>query len=327
MAPLLQVRDLSVRFRSDRGQELQIIDAVSFDIAPGQGVGLLGESGCGKTTIALSLLRLLPSTGRVVSGTIRFLGLDILAISEQQVQKIRGAQASMIFQEPGMALNPVMRVGDQIAEVIRAHRNWTRRRCREEVESVLEQVRLTDGSRIYTSYPHQLSGGQRQRVIIAQALCCKPALLIADEPTSALDSTTQAEILVLLKELKERLGLAVLFITHDPATLAGLADRVLVMYAGRIVEEGSLLQIYRNPLHPYTLGLLRSIPPSLKDNPAAHKKQLPVISGSPADFADLASGCSFELRCPDRMVGCSQRLPELTQREDDRLVRCFKYDN
>jgi peptide/nickel transport system ATP-binding protein len=327
MEPLLQVRDLSVRFRSGRGQELRVIDAVSFDIAPGQGVGLLGESGCGKTTIALSLLRLLPSTGRVVSGTIRFLGLDILAMSEQQVQKIRGAQASMIFQEPGMALNPVMRVGDQIAEVIRAHRNWSRRRCREEAESVLEQVRLTDGSRIYSSYPHQLSGGQRQRVIIAQALCCKPFLLIADEPTSALDSTTQTEILALLRELKERFGLAVLFITHDPATLAGLADRVLVMYAGRLVEEGSLLQICRTPLHPYTLGLLRSIPPSLKDNPAAHKRHLPVISGSPADFVDLVSGCSFEVRCPDRMAGCSQRLPELTQKEDDRWVRCFKYEN
>jgi oligopeptide/dipeptide ABC transporter ATP-binding protein len=327
MEPLLQVRDLSISYWSDRGQELRITDAVSFDITVGQVVGLLGESGCGKTSIALSLLGLLPPKARVVCGSVHFRGQDILTLGEQQLQKIRGALVSIIFQEPGMALNPVMRVGDQIAEVIRAHRKWNRRRCREEAEDVLHQVRLSDGARIYSAYPHQLSGGQRQRVVIAQALACKPALVIADEPTSALDTTTQAEILALLRELKERLQLALLLITHNPAILMGLADRVLVMYAGRIVEEGGLPQLYGRPLHPYTQGLLRSIPPPLRQNFSVHKQRLPAIAGSPPDLARLPLGCPFEPRCPDRMAVCATRDPEEAQTENRGRVRCLKYGN
>ena len=321
---LLRVHDLSVRFCSDSAAEIPAVDGVSFAIAAGEAVGLLGESGCGKTTTALSLLRLLPPTGRVVRGSIRFRERELLTLDEHELERLRGAEISLIFQEPAVALNPVMRVGDQITDVIRAHQGWSRRRCRAEAESVLAQVRLSDTARIYTAYPHQLSGGQRQRVVIAQALACRPALVIADEPTAALDTTIQMEILALLKELKERFQLALLFISHSPSILAGLADRLMVMYAGRIIEEGRLEQVYRNPLHPYTQGLLRCIPQP-PGQIAMAKKQLPSIAGSPPDLARLPSGCPFEPRCPDRMEICTTRDPEEVRPEASRRVRCFKY--
>jgi len=251
---LLQVRNLTVQYGGRSA-----LDDVNFDIGRGEAVGVLGESGSGKTTLALALVHLLPQSAQVMSGSIRFRGREMQSADECQLQEIRGAEISIIFQEPQMALNPVMRAGDQIIEVLRAHRNWNRRRCREKAESLLKQVRLSD-AHIYSAYPHELSGGECQRVVIAQALACQPALLIADEPTSALDNTTQAEVLALLKELKERLQLALFFITHNPLLLAGIADRVLVMYAGRIVEEGTLAQVSAQPRHTYTAGLLRSIP-------------------------------------------------------------------
>lgn len=257
--PLLRVRGLTVHYRTDDGAEISAVDEASFDIASGEVVGLLGESGCGKTTVGLSLLGLLPPAGCLVGGSISFRDRELTGLDDGKFQKIRGAEISMIFQEPGIALSPVMRVGDQIAEVIRAHRPWSRRRCREEAKAVLEQVRFSDAARIYAAYPHQLSGGQRQRVVIGQAIACRPALVIADEPTTALDATVQAEILTLLRELKERFQIALLAISHNPAILAGLAERVLVMYAGRIVEAGGLLQVLRHPLHPYTQGLARCL--------------------------------------------------------------------
>lgn len=325
MDDLLEVRRLTVSYRSVDGTEFSVISEVSFSIARGEVLGLLGESGCGKTTTALAIVRLLPPNARVVCGSARFLGRELLSLDEWELQKIRGAQISLIFQEPGIALNPVMRVGDQIADVIRVHRGGSAAHCRQEAESALALARLSDPGRIYSAYPHQLSGGQQQRVLIALALACQPMLIIADEPTAALDTTIQAEILALLKELKEQLRLALLFISHSPAVLSQLADRILVMYGGRIVEEGTLSQIYRNPLHPYTLGLLRSIPPPPVQNQDDHMPRLLTINGSPPDFARLPRGCPFEPRCPDRMEICTSREPEEVRPDRSRRVRCFKY--
>jgi ABC-type glutathione transport system ATPase component len=234
---LLQVENLTVQYCPQGAPE---IDGVSFAIAPGEVVGLVGESGCGKTTLAFSLLRLLPSSARIASGSIRFRGQELTALSERQLEKIRGAKISMLFQEPGIALHPMLPVGEQIADVIRAHKAWSRRRCREEAKRMLAQVHLEDVARIYAACPHQLSGGQRQRVVIAQALACQPDLVIADEPTASLDSGAQAEILALLQELGEQSEMAMLLISHNPVTVARLADRVMVMHAGQIVERADL---------------------------------------------------------------------------------------
>jgi oligopeptide/dipeptide ABC transporter ATP-binding protein len=318
---LLQVRNLTVQLGSTSAA---IVDGINFDIGPGETVGLLGESGCGKTTLGLALIRLLPAAARIARGSIRFRGGEMLLENECQLQKIRGAELSIIFQEPEMALNPVMCVGDQIAEVLRAHTNWNRRRRREEAESLLRQVQLSD-ARIHSAYPHQLSGGECQRVVIAQALACKPFLLIADEPTSALDNTTQVEVLLLLKELKERLGLALFFITHNPLLLAGIADRVLIMYAGRIVEEGTLAQVSSKPHHPYTEALWRSIPPPPGTYAHAQKGRLPTIAGIPPDLAHARKGCPFEPRCPERIGACAMRDPEEVQIDDGARVRCLRY--
>lgn len=257
---LIEIRNLTIDYcRPDRSA-VRAVDDISFEVRSGETLGLLGPSGCGKTTLAMALLGLLPKTARVVYGSIRFRQYDILREDERILQRVRGAEASIIFQEPAMSLNPVIRVGDQIAEVIRAHTSGKRRTCRGAAELALAEVRLSD-SRFYSAYPHQLSAGQRQRVAIAQALVCKPKFLIADEPTSALDNTTQAEILDLLKELKQRLQIAFLFITHNPALLVGFADRLLIMRAGCLIEEGSLAQVYENPKHAYTQSLLRLITP------------------------------------------------------------------
>jgi peptide/nickel transport system ATP-binding protein len=325
MDDLLEVQRLTVSYRTVDGTEFPVISEVNFKIARGEVLGLLGESGSGKTTTALALARLLPPNARVVRGSASFLGRELLSLDERELRKIRGAQISWIFQEPGMALNPVICVGDQIADVIRVHRGGSPARCRQEAESALALARLSGLARTYSAYPHQLSAGQQQRVLIALALACRPSLIIADEPTAALDSTIQAEILTLLKELKARLQLALLFISHSPAILSQLADRILVMYAGRIVEDGTLSQMYRNALHPYTLGLLRSVPPSAVRNQDDHKSRLLTITGSPPDFAHLPGGCPFEPRCPDRMEICRSREPEEVRPDRSRRVRCFKY--
>ena len=324
-AALLRVRDLTVQLATDTGAAIPVVEAVSFDIAVGEAVGILGESGCGKTTTALALLRLLPPGGKIVRGSIEFAGRELVTSGERELEKIRGAEISLIFQEPGIALHPMRRLGDQVGEVIHAHRGWNWKRCREEAATALAQVFSGEISRISEAYPHQLSGGQRQRVLIAQALACRPALVIADEPTASLDATTQAEILALIKDLKLRLGVALLLISHNPAILAGLADRILVMYSGRVVEEGPLERVYRAPLHPYTKGLLASMPRGASESPAAGKAKLPAISGSPPDPARLPPGCPFEPRCPDRLAICTTRGPEEVQPEAARRVWCFKY--
>lgn len=252
--PLLRVRQLSVRYASSPGLAL---DTVSFDLEACETVGLLGESGAGKTTLARALIRLLPAGCSITSGSIRLRETEILQAKERQLQSIRGAQMSVIFQEPELVLNPVMRVGEQIEEVLRAHSQWDKRRRRQEVQWMLAEVGFSD-PHIYSAYPHELSGGQRQRIATAQALIAKPSLLIADEPTSALDTVTQAEVLQLLKTLKERLRLTLLFITHNPALLTGFAERVIMMHSGQIVESGSLGQIWYKPTHPYTAALVKA---------------------------------------------------------------------
>lgn len=325
MESLLQVRDLTVSYGSNSKRRILALRGANIDIAAGEAVGLLGESGCGKTTLALSLLRLLPPAGRVEQGTIIFRGSNLLALSERELQKTRGAAISTVFQEPNLALNPVIRVGEQVADVLRAHQPLSGQRAREEARALLGQVGLAEESRIDEAYPHQLSGGQRQRVVIAQAIACHPALIIADEPTTALDAVVQLEILALLKSLREKLQLALLLITHHPGVLAQAVDRVLVMYAGRIVEEGPTQQVFQNPLHPYTQGLMQS---GLRGHlEGDHRKPLNSIPGEPPDLARLPAGCAFEPRCPGRMEVCRAREPEEFLPENSRRVACFKYGN
>lgn len=327
MDALLQARDLTITYRAGSHAATPAVVRVSFDIHAGEVVGLLGESGCGKTTTALSLLRLLPPTADVIRGAILYRGKDLLRLSEREMGRIRGEEIALIFQEPSLSLNPVIRVGDQIAEVIRAHRSWGSPRCRTVAEALLAKVRLQDVSRMYQSYPHELSGGQNQRILIAQALACEPALIIADEPTTGLDAITQAEILDLLRELKTESHTAFLFISHHPGVLAMLADRMLVMYAGRIVEEGDLAQIYRTPRHPYTQGLLRSMPVKPDGDIDFNRKHLVPIPGSPPDMNNLTPGCPFAPRCSMRMRVCTLHEPQCIELEGSRKVRCFAYGN
>jgi ABC-type glutathione transport system ATPase component len=255
---LLVVREFSLSYGSGDSRS-SIIHSLSFSIGAGEVVGLLGESGSGKTSLALAILGLLPANARIESGSICFRGQELVGLKERQLESIRGKEISLIFQEPAIALNPVMRVGTQIVEVLRAHYPWSGRRCRGEAMAMLERMRLSNVPGIYSAYPHQLSGGQRQRVAIAQALVCKPALVIADEPTASLDTTIQAEILALLKQLQQELSLSFLFISHNPAILQKMAQRILVMNGGRIVEEGSASQVLAQPQHAYTRGLLECV--------------------------------------------------------------------
>jgi ABC-type dipeptide/oligopeptide/nickel transport system ATPase component len=254
-APLLDVQHLTVTFGG-----LTAVDDVSFQIAPGETLGLVGESGSGKSVTAFSILRLLQPPGRVTSGRVLFEGRDLLALPEGEMREVRGARISLIFQEPMTALNPVMRVGDQIAEALTVHGMANRATARERAVELLDAVRIPDAARRARDYPHQLSGGMRQRVMIAIALACRPPLIIADEPTTALDVTIQAQVLDLMRELKTRLNLAVLLITHDFGVVAEMADRVAVMYHGRLVEEGAVRQILRSPVHEYTRSLLAAVP-------------------------------------------------------------------
>lgn len=320
--PLLEVRDLTIHFGEARAS-VAAVEEVSFEIARGEVVGVLGESGSGKTTMVQALARLLPPNGRIVRGTAFFGGRDLAAAEDRELEQVRGAELSLIFQEPGIALHPMLRVGDQVSEVLHAHRRASWKNCRDEALAALAEVFPQDTGRIARSYPHQLSGGQRQRVLIAQALACHPALVIADEPTASLDATTQAEILDLLREVNRRFGVALILVTHNPALLSGLARRVLIMYAGRLVEEGPFNEVYRAPLHPYTQGLLRALPHSLAEDALQGKTKLAAIPGSAPDLAHLPAGCPFEPRCAARMAVCTTREPAETSPQTARRVRCF----
>ncbi len=321
---LLSVRNLTVCYRV-HGREFRALSDLSFDIAPGQIVGVLGESGCGKTTAALSLLRVLPETARVASGSVFFAGKDLLLLRESELRRIRGAQIAIVHQDASV-LNPVMRVGDQVSAVLCAHKRCGRLLAREQVHAVFSAIGLSECDRIYDAYPHQLSGGQRQRIAIAQALICKPQLIIADEPTASVDPETAAEILSLMAGLRTLSGTSFLVISHDPAALAAISDKVIVMYAGEIIEEGPLTDVYAQPFHPYSHALLQCRPSIPLMDKAHSGRRLPFIPGNPPDPLENTTGCSFARRCADRMEVCDFQKPQQTRTSASRLVCCFKYE-
>ena len=323
MEPLLEVRDLHVDYLSDGMPPAQVLRGVSFTVSKNEAVGILGESGCGKSTLALAILRLLPSRSRL-KGAIFYKSRELTNLPEREMEKLRGAEVSLIFQDAGSSLHPTLRVGTQIVDVAAAHhKDWSARQRREGAEAILKEVGFDQVERIYASYPHQLSGGQQQRIAVAQALISGPSLLIADEPTSSLDTTVQAEILALLKRLRREHSLALVFVSHNPAVLAEMADRILVVYAGQIVEEGSAQQVLNSPLHPFALALLRCVPKDVRHN--GPDRLLSAIPGSPPDPAETPAGCPFAPRCAERMDVCGSRMPSETRPEPDRKVRCFKY--
>jgi len=315
LVPLLRVSNLRTMFGSGPRAVVAVRD-VSFEIQSGETLGLVGESGSGKSVTAFSIVRLVQHPGRVVNGEVLFQGRDLLAVSETEIERVRGTGIGFIFQEPMAALNPVMRVGAHIAEALTVHGLATRREARDRAIALLRAVRIPDAEHRVDDYPHQLSGGMRQRVMIAIAIACHPPLVIADEPTTALDVTVQAQILELLREMKQELNLSLLLITHDLGVIAETADRVAVMYAGRIVEQGPVRAIFRDPLHPYTKGLLASIP-----GQGSAGTRLRAIEGSVPGLASLPPGCAFAPRCPARMAIC-EMSPGPTFVGADRMVRC-----
>ena len=313
---LLQVDRLTTVFDTRAGA-VAAVDDVSFEIRAGETLGLVGESGSGKSVTALSIMRLVQPPGRIASGHIEFKGRDLLKLDERRMREVRGAEISLIFQEPMTALNPVFTIGDQVAETLLVHGRASRRDARAQAIQLLEAVRIPDAASRIKDYPHQLSGGLRQRVLIAIALACRPALVVADEPTTALDVTIQAQILDLLRELKKSFSLSLLLITHDLGVVAETADRVAVMYAGRIVETGPVRAIFRTPQHPYTRGLLASIPGGAPGQP------LRAIEGTVPLLGTLPPGCAFNPRCPDRFDRCTTAPPPDYDAGPEQTAKCY----
>jgi oligopeptide/dipeptide ABC transporter ATP-binding protein len=319
--PLLEVSDLRTYFRTDAGV-VRAVDGVSFHVLPGEVLGIVGESGCGKSVTALSIMQLIPRPpGELVDGSsIRFRGEELVGATERRLRELRGDDMAMIFQEPMTSLNPVYTIGDQIAESLRLHRSMTQRAARDRAIEMLRLVGIPAAETRVDDYPHQLSGGQRQRVMIAMALSCEPDLLIADEPTTALDVTIQAQILELLAELRARLGMAMILITHDLGVVAEVCDRVVVMYAGQVVEHGTVDRLFREPRHPYTEGLLRAVP-----RLGVRHEQLAVIPGTVPSASDWPAGCRFHTRCPYGWDRCAEHTPPLlaAHGELERTARCW----
>jgi peptide/nickel transport system ATP-binding protein len=324
MAHLLEVKNLQTHFPTRAGL-VRAVDGVSFYVDRGELLGLVGESGCGKSITALSLMRLIAPPGRIVGGEIVFEGENLLAASEERMREIRGDDIAMIFQDPMTSLNPVYTVGEQIAEALRLHRKLSRRAAWEAAIEAMREVAIPDPARRASDYPHQLSGGMRQRVMIAMALACDPKLLIADEPTTALDVTIQAQILELLNELRRSRELGVLLITHDLGVVAETADRVAVMYTGRIVEESPVDELFARPKMPYTEGLLRSVP-KLTAEHVSKVKRLETIEGIVPSPTALPPGCHFAPRCSHRMPRCTEGEIPLYQLDGGVKVRCVLYD-
>ena len=307
MASLLEVIDLQTQF-STRNGVVRAVDGVSWDVAESETVALVGESGCGKSVSALSIMRLVaPPAGRIVGGQVLFKGRDLLTLSDEEMRHVRGREIAMIFQEPMTSLNPVLTIGRQLTEGLETHLGLGTAAARARAVELLAMVGIPDPARRLPQYPHQFSGGMRQRMMIAMALACEPALVLADEPTTALDVTIQAQILELMKDLSRRLGVAMLIITHNLGVVARYADRVNVMYAGRIIERGTARELYGNPRHPYTLGLLRSVP--RLDEP--RRARLNPIDGQPPDLTRLPAGCAFAPRCAFRVARCLTEVPAL----------------
>lgn len=321
MGTLLSVKNLKTQFYSS-GRTIRALDGVSFDIEEGGAFGLVGETGCGKSVTALSILRLIPyPPGKIVEGEILFRGRNLLALTEDEMRSIRGKEISMIFQEPMTSLNPVFRIGDQMMEVIMLHQGLMRTQAFEKAVEMLDRVNIPDAKRVMMQFPHQLSGGMRQRVMIAMELSCHPFLLIADEPTTALDVTIQAQILRLIKEIKKELHTSILLITHDLGVIAEMCDRVAVMYAGSIVEQASVEEIFEDPKHPYTQGLWGAIPRIDQE-----KEALAVISGTVPDLSQPPLGCKFHPRCSYRFDPCDRMIPPLFQTSHGHFVSCYLYE-
>jgi len=325
MTPLLEVENLHVSYSARSGEVCHAVAGVNFSLNPGEILGVLGESGSGKSTLASALLRLLPHTGKIEKGSVLFEGKNLLAMSSHDLRKIRGGRIGPVFQEPTSSLHPTLQVGRQISDVLAAHEDLDKLALQQKTSHLLASVFPADASRISRSYPHELSGGQRQRVLIAQAIACGPSLVIADEPTASLDPTTQQEIVQLFRALRQNLDLAMILITHNPALLAGFADRILVLYAGRVAEIGPTSRVLSSPQHPYTAALLRCLPSHLADDHAAPKVGLNVIPGDSPDLSLHASGCQFEPRCTERMEVCSLNEPVAVASGELHEVSCFKF--
>lgn len=321
--PLLEVTSLKTYFYTEDGV-VKAVDGVDLKVQPGEILGLVGESGCGKSVTSLSILRLISAPGKIIEGDVKFDGNSLLQVSDKEMVKIRGRDISMIFQQPQSSLNPVFQVGAQIEEVFLIHHKMKRKDARKEAIDLLRLVGIPDPELKAKAYPHELSGGQAQRVMIAMALALNPQLLIADEPTTALDVTIQAQILDLMRDLNQKMGTAVILITHDLGVISEMADRVAVMYAGRIVEKASVEDLFKKPLHPYTEGLIESIPIL-----GQVKETLGVIPGSVPNLIDLAPGCTFAPRCLARQEHdleiCTQQMPDLSEPTPGRQVRCWLY--
>ena len=323
-SPLLEIENLQTHFFTAAGV-VRAVDGVSYDVHNGETLGVVGESGCGKSVTALSVLRLVADPpGRIVGGTIRFVGTNLLDLTEREMEGIRGNDISMIFQEPMTSLNPLLTVGRQISEAIALHRGLSRRDAGDQAVEMLRRVHIPEPERRVHAYPHQLSGGMRQRVMIAMAVSCDPKVLIADEPTTALDVTIQAQILDLMRELQDRLGTAIILITHDMGVVAENADRVVVMYAGRKVEEASAKELFEYPGHPYTKGLLGSIPNlEVAAHTNARRARLNEIKGMVPSLANLPKGCTFAPRCGFATAECHAAYPPLLQHRDGHWIACW----
>jgi len=323
MSLILKVENLTTCFETSEGI-IRAVDGVDLELRQGDTLGIVGESGCGKSAFALSVMRLIPiPPGRIVSGSVILAGRDLLPLSNEEMRQVRGRDISMIFQEPMTSLNPVLRVGEQIAEVTRLHRGLKRKEALEHAVETLRLVGMSEPEKRIRDYPHQLSGGMRQRVMIAMAIACNPRLLIADEPTTALDVTIQAQILELIERLKQEMGMSVIMITHDLGVVAETAQHVVVMYTGCVVENAPVEALFSNPLHPYTQGLMHSLP-----NPDAdydRQALLPVIPGSVPNLFNLPPGCRFQDRCPYVMDICREREPHLIEVESGHTARCWLY--
>jgi len=319
MSDLLNVADLETRFRTREGV-VHAVNGVSFGLKEGETLGIVGESGCGKSVSVLSVLRLIPMPpGEIIKGSVKFQGQDLLRLSQEELRHVRGAQIGMVFQDPMTSFNPVHTIGKQLTEPLEIHLGMDKKQAWQRAVELIDMVKIPNPEDRLKDYPHQFSGGMRQRAMIAMALSCSPQILIADEPTTALDVTIQAQIIDLVKSLKDELGMAIIWITHDLGVIAGLAERVLVMYAGYIVEESSVKNIYRNPQHPYTLGLLRSLP-RLDMN---EKKRLISIDGVPPVLFKKPKICPFVSRCSYRIERCLKENPKLSVVEDNHKVACW----
>ncbi|MBM4315698.1 MAG: ABC transporter ATP-binding protein [Deltaproteobacteria bacterium] len=323
MDSVLEIKDLRTYFDTERGP-VRAVDGVDLSVAAGQTLGVVGESGCGKTVLALSIMRLVPSPpGRTVGGSVRLNGRELLDLSAEEMRRVRGREISMIFQEPMTSLNPVFRIGEQIAEVIRLHQNLDRCEAASSSVEMLRKVGIPSPETRVNNYPHQLSGGMRQRVMIAIALACRPRLMLADEPTTALDVTIQAQMLDLIGRLQSETGTSVILITHDLGVIAEATQGVAVMYAGQIVESSPTGDLFSAPLHPYTVGLIGSIP-GLSGSTGRHE-MLSVIPGTVPSLCDLSAGCRFKDRCPDVFSICREKEPVMKEYSPGHSARCWKY--